>query len=204
MPNKIKRSWIRGDFQKGVEEYVKELNSHVGHMKMVDEGKAQAYPPPQAPAEIVAAISLDEKNGLYFSDFEIVEDGPTPEQQLRSAKDELLARVTQMEVLASNYIAPPGKRRKIHIRHGDAVVRVARESLEDGTLRKIGNKIGLTSGREFTRDEQAAVSEAEALVKGLDAVSRHAAELHSQIEDLTQETIAGWKPSPFPTKESKS
>lgn len=202
MPQKILKSSIRAPdrYAAGVMAYVEELNAHVAHMKMVaeldDPTKAQAYPAPQAPEEIVLALVRDEQTGLYRADYEIVDDGPTPAQILRAKKDELLARVTAMEAEASAAVLPPGKRRLSSLRYDRAMVKYWANRPPDA------NAVDLRAPKRakvpLTSDEQNHIEDHDLAVYELDAITLHAAELHAQIEDLDESNIDTWAPSPFP------
>jgi hypothetical protein len=109
----------------------------------------------------------------YIVDYEIVDDRPS----LRARKDALINEVTREEHALLTASMPPGKRRLDALKAGDL-------------LRK--------PEAERSPEERMFLAERAARHAREEAIQRHAAQLMSDIEDLTDETIGAWKPSPFP------
>lgn len=113
----------------------------------------------------------------YAIDYEIVDDRPS----LRARKDALIHEVTREEHALLVTSMPPGKRRLDGLTAGDL-------------LRK--------PEAERSTAERTFLAERETRQAREDAIQRHAAQLMSDIEDLTEETISAWKPAPFPDHET--
>lgn len=110
----------------------------------------------------------------YVIDCEIVDDRPG----LRARKDALIHEVTQQEHALLVASMPPGKRRLEGLKAGDL-------------LRK--------PEAERTEAERAFLADRDARHAHEEAIARHAAQLMSDIEDLTDGTIGAWKPAQFPS-----
>lgn len=113
----------------------------------------------------------------YAIDYEIVDDRPS----LRARKDALIHEVTVQEHALLVISMPPGKRRLDGLKAGDLLRKPAAERSD--------------AEGQFLVDRDARHARE-------DAIQRHAAQLMSDIEDLTEDTIAAWKPTPFPDQES--
>ena len=136
----------------------------------------EGVPAPTAPAiveDCIRRVQVDGKPDDYVADYEIVDDTPP----LRARKDMLIAQVTRREAERLAEIVPLGKRRLMNMRASDAL------SKED---------------KDRTEEEKAFLAAREPLVAEWQKVERFAAELHADIEDLTEETIAAWKMPEFP------
>lgn len=107
----------------------------------------------------------------YVVDYEIVR--PTLEER----KAELAATVQAAETAALHAALSPAKRRLLAYRLNEIAVKETADSSDDMT----------------------AVQQHKQLVEHGNAVGRHAAQLLSEIEDLTAETIDTWQPAPFPS-----
>jgi hypothetical protein len=115
----------------------------------------------------------------YAIDYEIVDDRPS----LRARKDALIHDVTQQEHALLMASMPSGKRRLDGLKAGDV-------------LRK--------PEAERSDAERIFLADRDARQAWEDAIQRHAAQLMSDIEDLTEATIGAWKPAPFPAHDSLS
>lgn len=113
----------------------------------------------------------------YAIDYEIVDDRPT----LRARKDTLIHEVSRQEHALLVASMPPGKRRLDGLKAGDLLRKPEAERSD--------------AERAFLADRDARHAREE-------AIARHAAQLMSDIEDLTDETIGAWKSAPFPDQES--
>jgi len=107
-------------------------------------------------------------------DYAIVDDRPS----LRARKDALIHEVSREEHALMVASMPPGKRRLDGLTAGDLL---RRPETERSTA------------------ETAFLAERDTRHVREDAIGRHAAQLMSDIEDLTDETIGAWKPAPFPS-----
>ena len=123
-----------------------------------------------APSPSATASAADD----YAIDYEIVDDRPS----LRSRKDALIHEVNRQEHALLVASMPPGKRRLDGLHAGDLVRKPPAERS--------------AAERKFLAERDARHAREE-------AIARHAAQLMSDIEDLTEETIGAWKSAPFPS-----
>jgi|GEM_PF-3301509 len=163
----------------------------------------------------------------YTADYEIVNDDPSPELLLRQKKNALLQHVSQLETVASLSVVPAGKKRFLNMRENDirtadagrkasilkehadrqmaalkklpeqkrldpvAVTEAIGEQMTDELLDKHVEKARSDEENDFLAEQ--AVRQAR-----YDAISRHGALLHYEIEDLTLDNIEQWVMKPFP------
>jgi hypothetical protein len=210
------------DFGAAVATFADDLNAWRTHMeKTKTDPKYHPYPAPQAHPEIMAALRETEKG--FVPDFEIEDDGPSPELILRAKKNALAGELSRMELELVQAISPPGKRRlQTHrendIRLADAMRRDRllaqdheKQEKHVGVLKKLKN---LATGegpapqralddimqeveKRRPSEDTAFLQEQEELRQKIAAIDRHFAEQHHQVEDLTLETVDDWKPTPF-------
>ena len=112
-PVKILKSHIGPSFANEVASYGQQLSEWKEHMAHVAADKAAnvpkdkayaPYPAPVAPAEVMSAV---DENG--HPNYQIVDDGPTPDQVLSAKKQALFDRVSIIEDQAIQKIIPHGK-----------------------------------------------------------------------------------------------
>lgn len=108
----------------------------------------------------------------YVSDYEIIQ--PTLEER----KQELSAAVHAAETAALHAKLSPAKRR-LHS-----------YQLQDVTVK---------TKDEITDEDKATLAQHRDLTAHANRVGRHAAQLLSEIEDLTAETVEKWQAAPFPS-----
>lgn len=218
MTAKIPRSLIGPNFEVEVAAFAFDLKNWREHMKRVEEDAAnhvpraeahQAYTRPQVRELIDAAV---DENGV--ADYEIMEDGPTPEQLLAARKQELMQQVSIAEARAIEAVIPIGKRRMFNlretdIRNKDSELIAALAEKQKGVVAKVSNAVGLGKSlsaeemaatiREARPEEDTAHLEAQAARRArIAAIERVAAQAHHDIEDLTSETIDAWQVPDFP------
>lgn len=136
MPIEVKKSQIPAgfNFKDAVIAHADEWTEWLRHDHLVKEGKADAYPPPVARPLIDAAVRRNDDNTVT-PDYVIVDDGPTPEQILRTKKNALLAEVGRMEQSAIDAIIPIGKRRLRDMTYNNIMnVAATRSQQEYGAL----------------------------------------------------------------------
>jgi len=185
-------------FADQVDAYAAEMTQWSAHMVEVTAGNAQAYPPPNPAPDIAAAVRRNvAKDGTvtFVPDYEIVDDGPPPELLLLQKKGALFNVVAGMERMAGNAVLPIGKRRLQNILLRPALIKKATLDGE-AAQRAAGIEIKVKT-KPLTDDEQSLLDEADSIKSKMDAIDLHAAEMLSEIEDLTLDTIDGWKPTPF-------
>lgn len=134
----IKRSQIRGmDFPLMVDIHAREMAAWTAHMRMVQQGKADPYPAPQAPPIVESAVrQVPRANGDtdFNSDYTIEEDDPTPMQVHAGRKNALMSEVTRMEHEAYDAVLAPGKRRLYNLRHTEVWEKRSKVEHENGKI----------------------------------------------------------------------
>lgn len=157
------------------------------------------YPAPSEHPIVMSAV-----NEADEVDFEVVDDGPTPEQLLRARKNELLAAVSRTEHGAIDAVIPPGKRRMLDMRETD--IRAAdaeratllRNSEQGGGLlgafrrATSADDIGAMMAEQRPAEDTAHLDQQASRRERISAIERIAAQAHHDIEDLTAETIGAW------------
>jgi hypothetical protein len=131
-------------------------------------------PAPIEDQVVEACIKRVPRNGEaddYVADFEIVE--PSLDQK----KNDMTAEVGKQEQVALAKVMSPAKRALLAFSVSD---------------------LASKQNDQLTPDDKILLAKDKLLLAHGNAVSRHAAKLHAQIEDLTDETIKAWKPGPFP------
>ena len=112
-PVKIFKSHIGPSFVNEVASYGQQLSEWKAHMAHVAADKAanvpkdKAYAPYPAPVASTEVMSAVDENG--HPNYQIVDDGPTPDQVLSAKKQELFDRVLIIENEAIQKIFPRGK-----------------------------------------------------------------------------------------------
>jgi hypothetical protein len=210
MKQKIPASAIAGikDFAAAAASHAFEMKAWRAHMARVKEDEKNdvpierrhvAYPRPRAHLWVERAF--DEKDEVNF---EILEDGPTAAEKLAARKAQLSSEVSIAENKAIDAVIAPGKRRFFNLRESeisaaDQEKRTALTASNSGLLKKI-------TGNALTADQIAAKIEAErpaedtALLQAqkerrarIEAIQLAVAKALHDIEELTAETIGGWK-----------
>lgn len=176
------------NFSTAVAQHAKDLNDHAFHMTQVEaqknlareEQSYQSYPAPAAPVLIDRAVRRRD-DGVFVGDFQLINDRPSIEQiavkRLREKKSELTSKITEIETAVSAKVIPVRKRRSLEFKLGDILPKKEEDRSQDE--------------KDFLKE----YSTKKAL---LFAIAKHGAELHSQIEDLTDKDVDTWTPAPFP------
>lgn len=211
MPVRLLKSQVPGDFAAVVEAHRQAL---LAHRATVGE------PAPVADPLVERCIRrVAEEGGPddFVADYEIVDDTPSPAEQLRHRKGSLMTEVARAERARLDAISPPGKARLLLLRRADIAAADGKRAAQLTARR--GAILAKPDG-ERTKDDTdfLAMSQDGAAVlaagrpagdaaflaederrKALTAtVDRHAATQLAEIEDLTAETIDGWQMKPFP------
>lgn len=186
--------------------HIAALQEYDAHMVLVrrdaeladlpDEERHTAFPPPSAAIEIESAIKRtanDDGTTTFEPDYEIV----PPSIDMR--KQRLFARVSEAEQDAIKAVVPAGKIRAYHFREQDirkadqaryaAAVKDAEPGTQIDFAKFIDEHRSVTDTRflqqQDSRDDQR------------NEIQRWAANLHSDIEDLSADTIDAWEMKPF-------
>lgn len=152
---------------------------------------------PAAPVEVDAAIRRtprEDGTTEFTADYEIV--GPSFETK----KARLFQKVSEAEGAAINAIVPPGKIRALQFREMD--IRTADQSRYAAEVAG-SSRIGVAPP-DFVQfceenrpaDDRRFMKEQAARQDRHNQIQRWAAQLHSDIEDLTPETIDAWEMKP--------
>ncbi|CAN7372735.1 hypothetical protein LJR220_003322 [Bradyrhizobium sp. LjRoot220] len=208
-----------GDFAARAATFAVEMKRWREHMARVAKDEAgnvpvidrhMPYPRPREHELVEAAVNENDEMA-----YELVDDGPKPEEILATKKQELAAVVFQMERAAAQAILPEGKRRLQGMRYNDIKGRdavVAAEVVGEPSLLKnmaaaVGLKKRLTGDDikneiESRRpaDDTSFLQDYEIRLKRIAAIERRTAEIHDAIEDLTLDNVDAYQIPDF-TKE---
>jgi hypothetical protein len=159
------------DFEDAVQAFIQAKRDHL---------TTEGVPAPTAHPAVEAAVrripgTVDVPDD-FVADYQIVDDTPAP-PTLAERKAALAAGVSMQASAAANEIMPPLKSRLVTLQVIDA---------------------NAVPEDERTEAQKTTMAEHNLRSKRMQAVNRHHAELESQIDDLTDETIDGWKAEPFP------
>lgn len=174
----LRRSIISEDaFAKAVQLYASEMQSYRAHLANVaaDPLNYQAYPAPQAPADIMASINPT----TLQPDYEIVDYLPVEKGDIRALelrKAELLHQVQQMEAVAQHNLLPQHKWRLAALQFEQA-----QEVPPDNRTAEDNDVIS----EHFDRRSK------------LRRLQLHHAQLEAEIGDLNFDTVNSWTPRPF-------
>lgn len=126
MPHKILKSAIAGitGFEVAVAAHAKEMRDWRAQMRIAAEHKGNDNIPgieryverPMPRAHIIVESAVNENDE---ADFEIVDDGPTPDQILAAKKKVLVGLVTRAETAEIEKVFPEAKMRLIEYRKSD-------------------------------------------------------------------------------------
>lgn len=191
-----------GDFPKAVADYIKALEAHrftegvpaptahplveravlrVQHPveavhqpvhTYTDEAGEEVTEPVGEPVRFVSSTQPDD----FVPNYVLIDDTPPP-PSLDERKAELASNWARQAENIVNEVSPPLKRGLWALQRADA---------------------GKVPEELRTPEQKAAIAQADARSAKVHAVQRHLAQLHSDIHDLTAETIDAWKPAPFP------
>jgi hypothetical protein len=175
--------------------------------------RRQKYPPPSAHPEIDAAVARSEQDGrrLFTPDYTIVDD-LKPEDlpqdkvpELLRLKEVYLSRVIHAEQEAMKTILPHGKVRAYQLREAgirqadaarDAPVQKEISGLEESNPKRKSLQVQLADPSRHDKvrpkeDTQFLVS-CQTIREAQLEVSRKAAAMMSDIEDLTEDNVRSW------------
>ncbi|MCP3444591.1 hypothetical protein [Bradyrhizobium sp. CCGUVB14] len=150
---------------------------------------------PVAHPDVAAAVNND-----GHVDFEVVNDDPTAEQVLRGKKNELLGQIHRAELEAIDRALPPlGKRRHANLHESDihAADNAVRQALADEAVAKkseldasdVEKAVLARRPKHHTQH----LADQESRRAKVDAIVRAAAQVMSDVEDLTADNIGSFK-----------
>lgn len=198
MTVKIPKSQVGTDFDTLVAHHAHEMREWRTHMGRVAEDeknkvtgikKHWAHPRPGAHPLVESAVN--EKGEV---DYEIFDDGPSPSQQLDAKKSRLFAAVSFAEQAAIAKVVPPAKVRLFMLMENEIL---EKQKIEPGGLiERAGEFLGFS--RHVQSDDEKAFMQAQQDRRARIAIiERTGAQAHSDIEDLTAETIDAWQVPDF-------
>ena len=181
MTHRIPRSKVfdESTFAELVKTHAENMTAWANHINLVRQGQAQYYPPPTDHADIMAAVRSDSKDDgktiTYIPDYELFDEilePPVAAELLLRKKQFLMQQILQEENKALNAVdtLPFGKRR----------------------LRERRYESFLAKSIPRTEEEAAFVADYDELKTKLGKISLVAAEMLSEVEDLTSENIDTW------------
>jgi hypothetical protein len=205
---KIPRSLISDPhaFDAAVANLAHEMRHWRAHMKRVEEdekngvqGIERHHPIPRPVAHQLVAQCVDENDNAIY---EIVDDGPTPEQRLAQRKTELLNAINLAERAAADALVPPGRRRLFNLREAE-VSDQDRRTMDEimagkGIFAKFKKNpepeevIAAVHAKRDAKQAQFMTEQAERRRRWA-AIERAAAEAADAVEDLTLDTIDAFK-----------
>lgn len=218
-----------GDYQSKVAAFAVEMTVWQQHSAKVGREEGfEAYPPPHAHKLIWQAIALADDGVSWIPHFVIKDDAPDAEVLLRGRKNALLAQVVAMEANQSVTIFPPGKRRLYELKEGaviardrerrktieeeeaaarqDAMSRLSPEEASDAakvaailSSGKTPDQVAYETINGRSKEDTDFMAGYTAIRDAMNAAMMHSAQVCSDIEDLTAETIEGWTIPAFPS-----
>lgn len=229
MTHRILQSAIAGivDFPAKAAAHAVEMKAWRAHMARVKDDEAAGvtgidkhWPLKRPSSHPLVEAAVNENDEM---DFDLVDDGPTPEQVLRARKDALLRDVIHLEQAALAELAPFGKRRLLIQREGDILAahrdrvrrneemahaehaQLVREHHDVGLIKSAASAIGLRKepvmppivAPVMPPDDAGYVAEQAELRRRSEAIARAAAQAQHDIEDLTAETVDAWRAPDF-------
>jgi hypothetical protein len=214
MTVKIPRSMIPDPhaFDAAVANLAHEMRHWRAHMKRVEEdeknnvqGIERHHPIPRPVAHQLVAQCVDENDNASY---EIVDDGPTPEQRLAQRKIELVNAVRLAEQAAADALVPPARRRLFNLREAE-VSEQDRRTMDEimagkgkGIFAKFKKNpdpeevIAAVHAKRDAKQAQFMAEQAERR-RRMAAIERAAAEAEDAVEDLTLDTIDAFKVPDF-------
>jgi hypothetical protein len=210
MKQTIAASAIAGikDFAAAAASHAVEMKAWREHMARVKQDEKNDVPIerrhvacPRPRAHPMVERAVDENDEVNF---EVLDDGPTATELLATRKSALMHEVSRAENRAIDAIVPAGKRRLFNLRESD--IRMAEAAKAKALAASNSGLLKKVAGRTMTPEQMAARIEAERPLEDtalllaqeergarIEAIQRAAAQAHHDIEDLTAETIGGWK-----------
>lgn len=203
MTARINRSAIAGiaDFPAEAARFAVEMKNWRAHMARVKQDevagvtgieKHVAHPRPSAHPVVEAAV-----NENCEMDYELVDDGPSPNQVLAHKKAELARAVGLAEHAAIGAVVPHGKRRLLS--HRENVIRIAHAPRSKGIIKSAATAIGLMKNEDpvMSTEDAAFLQDQAQRQQMIEDIELKAAQAYHDIEDLTLETIDAWQTPDF-------
>lgn len=212
---KILKSQVKPTFVSDVTKYAQEMAEWKAHMARVEADAAAKvpkdrayapYPAPVADQAVMSAVGTDGK-----PNYEIVDDTPTPDQVLAQKKQNLITTVRLAEQAAISVIVPMGKTRIFGKRYNAIIVadQARRDALYAAQPVGALSSIGIGAKKDMGKAESDSIAQrppedakfmADFLTRNakIKSIEDAAAQMESDIEDLTSSNIDSWVMPAFP------
>lgn len=172
--------------------------------------RRQKYPPPSAHPEIDEAVSRSERDGKKFfsPDYVVVDDLPpevSDNSELGRLKQVYLSRVAHAEQTAIHQLIPPGKVRFHQLREHDILTQDLKRDndilgqiseMEPEDKRLVGLKKSIQDPKRHERvrskENTQFLNWFSNIRSKQSVIQRRAAEMMSEIEDLTEDNVHSW------------
>lgn len=170
------------------------VRQHAANPDMPDEERYVSLAVPAAPVDVDSSIRRtlrDDGTTEFVADYEIV--GPP----FQTRKSRLFDQVSAAEREAMAAVAPAGKIRAFQFREAD--IRRADQRRYSTLVERLGSGPDFATYCEENRptSDTTFLEQQAAREDQRNEIMRWAAQLHSDIEDLTPETIDTWEMKPF-------
>lgn len=163
-----------------------------------------SYQRPSAHPAVMASVNENDA-----ADYAIVEDGPTPTQVLQAKKSALLMATAHAEADAIAAVVPAGKRRLMNLRENDiraADATFAASQTPRNVVAKAAEAVGIVKSIDIAAQVEANRPAADTAFladqakrrASIEAIQRAAAQMQSDIEDLTPGNVDAWVMPKFP------
>jgi hypothetical protein len=159
------------DFGGAVDAHIKALKAHQSTI-----GEAAPTPPHPLVERVIRRVQYPidaKKPDDFVADFKVVDDTPSLDQR----KMELAQKIGLGAQTLINSIIPPLKVRLWNLQANEAK--------------------GIPPAKRSTQ-QKTAIANQDARNAKVNAIMAHLAQMESDIDDLTEQTIDGWQPAPFP------
>lgn len=197
MTFKVAKSQMPEGFEASVAKHAHEMKIWREHMQRVANDKKNgvtgdkmhvAYHRPDAHPLVKESVNEND-----VADYQIVDDSPTPDQILAAKKELLIGKISMAEAVATRAVTPAGRARAWSIREGDILKSQTPSTSVLGTVK---NAIGLS--KKLSADDEQFLADQDTRRQKADAIARAAAQMMSDVEDLTVANIDAWKMPDFP------
>ena len=191
-----------GDFA-NKKDPAKEFSAEMMKWNEENNKRLSSFPFPTNHPLISAAV--DAKGAISY---ELVDDSPTPDQVLQTKKQALFEQVSIAEFEAKQKVMPVGKQRLMNLKRSDIYIEDEKrsneqiEAINSSPEKARGAMNAALEHPDFhrkARDKKSNefLDDFDAKRVAIEKIERWGAQLHSDIEDLTLDTIDAWTFKPY-------
>lgn len=159
------------DFEKAIADHIKALKAH---QLTIHEPVPTSHPMVEHAIRRVQYPIDDKKPDDFVADFQVIDDSPSLDER-KAALGQSIRQEANGLIQA---IMPPLKQRLWEMQYQDAIA---------------------IDVKKRSSAQKTEIAKYEAKVSKVQAIMRHLAQQESDIHDLTDATIDGWRAAPFPT-----